>query len=289
MLEVLAAAGIVSLALLGSGYALQSVAKTQKKAAALLAIENVRNNIQQAIKDDNAWKNTLTNPANEGMFDCTIEGTPCIESEQPLSFSLFDSVNKAIATPSNTSGFNISSEVCNQFGTSDDCKWRFDLTWKPVCPPAGPCTTSLVEVIAKLQRSEMDTKDFVINTNRYQVRVMRSASTSEIADLCAMMGGSLETASNLCLFETPDEISCDAYTNPGVGRRILVGLDSAGNAICRNLFELGAVPCASFARGFTGTAVLNCIAPAVAGRTCPGGQFVRQVTNEGNIACAPPF
>lgn len=161
---------IISSAIIAmSGLAISGFGQTanqySRKIAMKAGISDVRSEIILASMSPKAWGLTVSNagtiPAGKDVamnpeLTCLKVGstTPCDEGSYPLS--LLDSAGNILVDAQDpTQGFTMHGKQCNSFNInstqSDECVFRYELSWQAVCPPAlTSCLNPQVRLQANL-------------------------------------------------------------------------------------------------------------------------------------------
>lgn len=161
--EVMVVTGIGSILTIGLGTVLMRTAQLQSKAMELGAIEGLQQQILRGLTDDRAWLKTLSGNSN---MDCLRNGTACGTASYQ-EFTLYDA-NGAVVYDG--SGLTARGTRCSGYSASgnDQCPYRFELRWKPVC--SGSCPPNPQITIDALLRHSPATRSAVnINLALYSI------------------------------------------------------------------------------------------------------------------------
>lgn len=143
------------------------------------SISIFRNEIHNAIKNEEAWLKTVDGPLNTSGMSCLKNSTPCTADGSPAgtpitdrSFAIYDSQGELIYDgTSATAGLTKMGELCSTYSPlgSDTCPFRYDLTWSAKCEP-GACVNPVIFVSARLRYSPgSNSQPFVLNPQYYSV------------------------------------------------------------------------------------------------------------------------
>lgn len=177
LIELLFTAVIGSFIALTVSTVLAWSAQNQSRAMVLSDIEAYKQNFLAILKSETAWRNTLN--ANPSMA-CILNIVPC-PTNVPTHFVLYDNLNQPFYDSSNTAtGLTTKGLQCPNFSSpwpnfptnagSDDCPFRYEMTWTALCP-AGSCVIPQIVVNAHLYyRPAPNSKSrIVVDEDRYSI------------------------------------------------------------------------------------------------------------------------
>jgi type II secretory pathway pseudopilin PulG len=214
---------LVILALFGVAYAAWKVQAqrterqaTQKKLEA--GAVQIRDHIQGLLKNDLAWKNTVSGLENK-LTTCLTEHTSCAGKAGPISVR--DPMNRVVfdgTVPSN--GFTPAGASCAWFSEAgtDDCPFRLEVRWEPYCK--GDCVApESVTLTAKfLFRPGPNTKAN-ISEALYGFSFSREAIPSEPRSCLQILGNGRNANGTYHIRPDPKapgfEVYCDQTTDGG--------------------------------------------------------------------------
>ncbi|HEY8278065.1 MAG TPA: fibrinogen-like YCDxxxxGGGW domain-containing protein [Bdellovibrionota bacterium] len=149
--NVIFSVGVVLAVVWGMKYWQRSRDKLEKLSMVAASAERIQERFTLLMKTDNAWKSTVANGAPNATTNCLRDHSPCFVLGGPVNMK--DGANRFVYDsnpPAN--GFTIDGHNCAGFTDkgSDNCPFRLDLTWKPVCE--SDCTDpSSILLQAKLR------------------------------------------------------------------------------------------------------------------------------------------
>lgn len=177
LIEIMVVLTVMSLIGLGTTSLIRNLMQIQKRARSTTNISTIRQNLQNTIKNDTAWVQTIANGPGTGpnQIGCLDDdpATPCNHSADipaPLPndiatytaavaagrgpFDIYDASGNLFYQGSSAGeGFTLEGQPCNTFnnaGGNDNCPFRYQLTWFANCPNAvSPCIRPQVIVIAQ--------------------------------------------------------------------------------------------------------------------------------------------
>lgn len=156
LVEVLVALALLSVLSLGLARFATFSSKQQSRTVTINKLEEVRAIFYTTLRNNDAWVSTINDPSNPGMA-CLKNSTSCtgLPTAATAKFRANDPSGNPILgyspLASASNGFTLNGTVCNTYVPppgvgNDNCPFRLDLTWNPVCPAVGPCTNPLVMV-----------------------------------------------------------------------------------------------------------------------------------------------
>ena len=182
LVEVMIIATVMSIMSLGMATLFKNITNTQIKTSSKSAIYELKNQIEAAIRNDEAWANTVNAAAN-GALACLRDGGTC-PTGGPINGNI------QIRSASNTiifngtaanGGFDYNAITCATWAAagSDTCPFRYTFTWQFTCPAdANPCPNPVVTVQGVLLFSPGDASEGSarFNLNEFGFTVNRKVS-----------------------------------------------------------------------------------------------------------------
>jgi len=304
LIQVIVAAGILGILALFASKIVTQVTKSNLVGITVSSAEFFKKEIITIIEDDEAFQLTVAAAKNAGTLSCLIDLTDnqlCTDNSGPNSqgflIQLLDRQKNVVFDSTDLSaGLRIGGSLCNTFNATngnDSCPLRLEIRVKLVCPVGETtCNSPQVQIIAKFVYKPK-TIEFSVpfNEARHSFTFVRNASGDLVAEIratCKAIGGNFDaTTLNCSFFCSPNQVLISfSKTGPQcappgtlipdlqivcpVGK-FLVGLDSFGNKICRDV----AAASTSFTGGGTPTASV----------TCPPGTALQTIDSSGNPVC----
>jgi prepilin-type N-terminal cleavage/methylation domain-containing protein len=179
LIEILVGLGIMSILVMAVATMNYRLVKQNAMVATPIQLDTFRRNLIALTLANSSWDMTTKTGVNPASMSClTSSGTPCIPSSSGQSFAIYDSSGNLYydaTTPGN--GLTASGQLCpsasnqNSFNAAigagnDNCPFRFNLTWTPICPPSGPCLNPQVMVKADLVYNPA-TRSLTLNPGHY--------------------------------------------------------------------------------------------------------------------------
>jgi hypothetical protein len=229
LLELLTVVGLTTVIAAGvagmNHFALRSAKQLDSTSMAL----GLKNTFITQIENTVAWQKTLE---NNPEMSCLLTQTECLNTP-PQAFNLYNEKGElAYNAKSPTAGFTATRRNCNDFpNKATSCVYRFDLTWKPLCPLTGPCTNPLVMVSADLQLDDPGTLNgsSVMQDKNYSLQVFKSYAKNSMEANCVAVGGVYDAVTKTCKAKLSDQRCA-----PGL---IVAGVQGNGSIICSPLFK----------------------------------------------------
>jgi Tfp pilus assembly protein PilV len=229
LLELLTVVGLTTVIAAGvagmNHFALQSAKQLDSTSMAL----GLKNTFITQIENTVAWQKTLE---NNPEMSCLLTQTECLNTP-PQAFNLYNEKGQlAYDAKSPTAGFTATRRNCNDFpNKATSCVYRFDLTWKPLCPVTGPCTNPLVMVSADLQLDDPGSLNgsSVMQDKNYSLQVFKSYAKNSMEANCVAVGGVYDAVTKTCKAKLSDQ-----RCGPG---QVVAGVEGNGNIICAPLFK----------------------------------------------------
>lgn len=178
LVEVLVALGLLSVATMITMLYVSQVQSGQDTAKKSMkeTLLTMRRDIQQHIKNNEAWAFMVNDPENAPM-SCLSAGN-CAD-DTPHAFRVLNAANEVVYDPlTPTHGFTLDGANCNEFnpdGASDTCPIRLDLTWQPLCT-AGACGQVRINGVWSTRGNPAALMS--IDLSSYNFSIIRSVSTT---------------------------------------------------------------------------------------------------------------
>ena len=177
LIEVMFIVAASSMLGLGMASLFKNVTESQRRVDYRLSLYEIQSRIEQTIRNERAWANTVNNALNNASLGCLRANTaPCANATRG-AFALFDQSNNLVFNGiSATGGLTSLGLPCNTYNAAgnDACPFRYNLTTQTQCPAAS-CAFPEVRVRgtlafapgARLQVSQrFNLTDFQIDVTR---------------------------------------------------------------------------------------------------------------------------
>jgi len=105
---------------------------------------------------------------------CILQRTTCNPATDAGPIDIYDANGVVIyASTLNTTGFDELGRLCNSFSPSgqDNCRYRYDLNWRPICPGLTPCVTQQLEFFGSFIEQAANRK---LASNKRNFRLIRN-------------------------------------------------------------------------------------------------------------------
>lgn len=253
IVEILLAAGLIA------GVALMTFQLTKVNLGMgtnlrrFFQVDNYKSQLVAALRNNDALQYTATN----NNMPCLTTHHGCVSSLASgvsVSLKIYSQNNQLLSDPDNgTFGFDESGAVCNTFGSTSACKYRYVTTVKNIC--SGTCMNPQFVVIGSLKTSDTSlAPNSATAYGSFEVYIGDLSMTNEA--YCLAAGGTF--SSGQC--QLPYGKDCPT------GQRV-VGLNPDTNTIqCEPLFSGAPWDCGAgrMLKGFHADGTPTCIAI-----TCP--------------------
>lgn len=228
--------------------------------------------IQVAIDDDEIWKATMELSSlryrlspNAETFACLLHHSDCRGAGG--HFLLVDKQSQRLrwaADPSDEGdGLDLDGQACRRFPSGYEgpaCLVRWDLSWKPQCPVAGPCLNPPIMISGRAKLSKGFEVGFpVIRDPHYSFSFLRKSGEFHLGESCATVGGRFNPLNVSCRIHIPKELGTACPD-----RTFAVSMSADGTGECR--------------RQPAGIGVL----------ICPSGFLLSGVLENGQVRCMRP-
>ena len=274
LMEVMLAAAVGGIVVLLSGLVITGHFQAIRQFETLGEIEMQRQILLYSLHDERGWSRTF----EQATFDCIRDSTPCAPG--PHQFNILDARGDIAWSPTIAgvpAGFALRTGQC-AWGT-EDCPYRFVVVWQPTCGTTGSganCLHPIIEITGSFQAVASQTASGpALNTDRYAFRLVRSFSPTQVADFCAMAGGTYNAISSTCSY---------SLTYPGCpANQFLVGFDSGNTPVCRLLQDIaGTCNPEQLVQGFLPNGRVTCRRIRL---DCPVGECIRGFDARGDAIC----
>lgn len=212
--EVMVAAGLIAIVSVGATSLISNMQKEQRRNVLLQVLTSKKVQIENLIKNQNSWANTISAATNTNMACLRLQrrcdGSDPVATTNMLDstannlfvnstareIALFDSTSTTVPfydgrQSSNTAGFTEAGQTCTGFSYNpatgnDACPIGYVINWRATTNAINP----QIYVIAKLVYNPSDASPFkkfinastiVTNTefnNKYDVNIIRTATTT---------------------------------------------------------------------------------------------------------------
>jgi hypothetical protein len=251
LLELMFAGSMAFIVVAGISIPLISQIQSQKRMESYFWIGQVRSEIIAALKKKENLNAAILDSRNPSM-NClkpkaSGEGKSrdCTSSGGSINYLKDSSGAALVNTISAYSGLDVNGKKCATFSsTSDDCPFRFEVTWTAICPSTGKCFNPDIKFEGKLLTS--DKIKGPLNTELYGFRWI--LPTSEKSDVVCETSGIGQSSNGNCKLNI--ETNCP-------GGQFLVGFQSTGQPICKTLVS-STCPAGTMLQGFDPTGQIVC-------------------------------
>lgn len=214
------------------------------------AIRLLRKQLQQSLAEETSWRFTLADVANVTLA-CLRNGTDCRDITGLIQVR--DAVNGLVATGLNPKdGFTLKGLPCDKFdpdAPNEDCPFRYEVRWTPMCPDSGACTNPLSSFEVRLL--QVGTKKFnYLDLKAFSFKTFHSSTFNYLEESCRAFTGNYDVAARECVL-------------PKAGR-------CPGGFVVKAIYSEGG-------EDFK-------VCKAIEG-SCPPGQFIDEIDRGGRIVC----
>lgn len=223
--EMAVGIGLVAVVVMSLSTVMNIMSKRQGEIENSSWAYDLRFEVTNAINNKTAFE-TFTMAANPNL-SCVTNDTDCSGQGGPIR--LMDtggSPIRLVATPGNpTEGITRRGTVCNTFGASPDCPFRYEASWTPICAAGGGgCRDPQVQINTRLLVSPVAGNLGSFRADNYNLRVNRvEKGTMDIAKICGSLGGYMSGARCIMTIQNP----CADPARP-----YLIGYTSDGTPRC---------------------------------------------------------
>lgn len=185
---------------------------------------DLRFEVTNAINNKTAF-DTYTMGANPNL-SCISSDTDCTGQGGPIRImDISGAPIRLVATPGNpTQGITRRGDVCNTYGTSPDCPFRYEASWTPICASGGGCKDPQVQINTQLLVSPVAGNIGTFRPDNFNLRVNRvEKGTMDVAKICGSLGGYMSGAKCIMKIQNP----CADPARP-----YLIGYTSDGTPRC---------------------------------------------------------
>lgn len=187
LVETMFVTGIVLISGMALATFSNSAASFEKQMKARSGLLQVRAEVVSYLSKQDAWAYTVStvNESRNPDLACIRDGVACTPGTYPLSLYRVDGT-VLIDSGNPQAGFTSDGVACSTFvqsespGTSPSgslstsgedqsvttCKYRFNVSWSPICPTTGDCTRPQVAVKVRMLASSQD-----INVNSMNLQM----------------------------------------------------------------------------------------------------------------------
>lgn len=192
---------------------------------------------------------------------CEVNRTDCAGMKSVASgVTVVGPDGSKLTDPGNAKfGFNRNGSTCTTYDAAagdDTCPFRFDVTWKPICPPSGACTNPQNRFKGTFSFKGKNLEMNAIKMTKFNFDIIPSHYNNSLEDNCAAMKGTFNPVSGSC--QLPLEGLCPAG-------QVVTSVDRTTNQkICGYLFQGVCAPGQKI-QGVDALGNLTCVAIT----TCP--------------------
>jgi len=223
--EIVIVAGLIGVVTLSLTTVMNIMSKRQGEIENSSWAYDLRFEVTNAINSKKAFE-TYTMTSNPNLA-CVVNNTDC--SGQGGLIRLMDTGGnplRLVAAPGNPNqGINRRGDVCNTYGASPDCPFRYEVSWTPICPSSGGCKDPQVQLNSRMLISPVASN--ISNTFRggnFDLRVNRVEKGSmDVAKICGSLGGHMEGVK--CVMKIQDPC-------PDPAKPFIIGYNSDGSPRC---------------------------------------------------------
>jgi len=180
LIEVMILVTVMSIIGLGSASLMKNMSQSANRSSARNSIDLLRDNLNQLLQDENAWNNTVNDPANTGSLGCFRSGTPACANPYNVAVA---NINIRDASGGlwyeaslATTGFTYEGQTCATYAAAgnDACPLRYNFAINSACTGAA-CPNPRITITATLANSPLNTSDtrIKLNLGNYVVNVIR--------------------------------------------------------------------------------------------------------------------
>ena len=176
LVEVMLASFVIMVSVLGASTIGNLIYSTSSVLTSSNARDGVRSEINRNLTNNSVWRSTYMDINNTSMT-CLRDRTDCsgVSAMANRSFRIVKFGGEVIYDPSangGLAGFNRQGVKCNAatdglFDATNGnykCPLRYDLSWRPLCPPSGVCIDPIVEISASVSvKSTANDKMYTID------------------------------------------------------------------------------------------------------------------------------
>lgn len=223
--EMAVGLGLVAVVMMSLMSVMNIMSKRQSEIENSSWAYDLRFEVTNALNNKKAF-DTYTMAANANL-SCITNDTDC--SGQGGAIRIMDIAGnpvRLVATPGNpTEGITRRGTVCNTYGTSPDCPFRYEASWTPICAAGGGgCKDPQVQINTRLLVSPVAGNLGSFRADNYNLRVNRvEKGTMDVAKVCGSLGGYMSGAKCIMKVQTP----C-----PDPAKPYLIGYTSDGAPRC---------------------------------------------------------
>lgn len=196
LIETMMAVGLIAVIMVSLLTVMNVMSKRNGETTNSSWAYDLRLEVTNAINSKKAFdENTMNANSNLSCIrndtDCTGQGGPILLMDAggvPL---------RLVAAPGNTTqGITRRGDVCNTFGTSPDCPYRYEVSWTPICATGnGPgCKDPQVQINSRMLLSPVASAGS-FRVDNFSLRVNRiEKGTIDMAKICGALGGGMSGA-----------------------------------------------------------------------------------------------
>lgn len=178
LVEAVLSVAILLTSFLALGMFTNSSIAMDQKFKAQNNLLSIRIDLISHLSNPRIWAKMVTEsgPGNNASLECLRTGAACATTEEELVVTRDDGTSLANVTAS-TEGFTADGGACNTFSTTstdtaNPCQYQYRVTWKPICPVAGPCQRPQVNTkVSLVSNVPTEGKSIVSQTSSVSVTI----------------------------------------------------------------------------------------------------------------------
>lgn len=251
LVGVLVATAIIGIGLAALNSVFMDIVKNRLSISSEGSLGVARDRIILALENEISFSKTLNINAD---MACVKNRTDCSAKKNVAwPISVMDATNDIIVDVGNAAkGFSIEGGSCTSFDPvagNNLCPIKYNVTWQPICPPAGPCLNPQNRILGTpVFKSATSISNF--NVNKYGFMIIPARFNSSLKENCESMDGNFDPGTGNCALPLVGDCP------PG---RVVLGITASGQKNCGFLFA----------------------------GLCPSGQAIDYVDISGNVSCKP--
>lgn len=253
LVTILVAVGIIAVTVTAINSGVLSAMKVKSRINNDFNISEYRGQIIASLANAGSLSQTIA--ANPAM-SCEKNKTDCSafkNTDTPITVLAADGTK--LTDPNNAAfGFTHFGAVCNSFSSTsgnDSCPFKFEISWRPICPTVGPCTNPQNRFRGTLTAKGVKADYSQLKITKFNFLIYPAKYDNTMESNCNAIGGSFNSGNGSC-------------TLPLAGMcpngQIVMGVDATSNQkICGYLFS----------------------------GVCPSGYKISNVNSSGGMTCVP--
>lgn len=257
LVVVLVATGVLAIGFFAMTNGLYSVLSLKSTLNSNFNISQYRANIISTLSTGNALSRTV---AGNSVMSCVTPGafsdcTAQKSSENPIR--VVDANGNILTDPSQANlGFREDGTACNTFNSTtgnDSCPYRFDVSWRPICPGGGlPCVNPQSRFTGTLRYKPANQKSTIVNQTKYNFQIFPAKLDSTLEGSCKAINGTFDGNTGQCVLPMaglcpPNQVvvsvnttnntkNCDyLIKNVCSAGQAIDFVDANGNVVCKTI------------------------------------------------------